>query len=362
MNVYFNCNFYGHRPYERAGKPITLDKSFTWNGYLYLVPAIYIFKEGFVIDMCKRIPMVEAGKFFSEWSEERRTSQLTTEELERMEQETPFDFGFSTEFSIHGHAPKNNRGSCFVAWHSLGSEAHYIEDVSEELMEAYGCDKSFAWFFSRTCVPWPGGRETDLKSLTMTLRPSKKAYTCDKHFVTSANTDPFTVDLRHPLSGDAYRLYVISTGQERLEDHTFDQLHCGREIAMDYPLCLMTMEYYIERADGQTGSDACGCVDGEEIRVFDCAQPERPVPRVSEASEDGCARDSSVSIIGGCDGPTSVFFAGKIVGVSNSDNAKRNCHPIQTAVSSLHFNPVEQVKWRVVFNITAGEPEKIVLL
>ena len=50
----------------------------------------------------------------------------------------------------------------------------------------------------------------------------------------------------------------------------------------------------------------------------------------------------SIGIIGGADGPIAI-----VVGHTDRPEAQR-----QTANSSLHFKPVEEIEWRIVFHET----------
>ncbi len=53
-----------------------------------------------------------------------------------------------------------------------------------------------------------------------------------------------------------------------------------------------------------------------------------------------------VGIIGGADGPTAIVVGG----------AAEKPHAV---CSSLHFEPVESVEWRISFRVTRGEEETI---
>jgi Na+-transporting methylmalonyl-CoA/oxaloacetate decarboxylase beta subunit len=61
----------------------------------------------------------------------------------------------------------------------------------------------------------------------------------------------------------------------------------------------------------------------------------------------------SVSVIGGANGPTSVFIAGK----SKDPTSNRRC-----AVSSLHYQDVEQVEWRMIFQIKDEQTLKVSIM
>lgn len=94
--------------------------------------------------LCKQIRNETVRGFFDKWPEERRERQLDDEEVEAMENETPFSFNFRPSIFINGMGAGNSR-SCSMGWYFLDKEHQYCEDISEELMEAYDCDRSFAW-------------------------------------------------------------------------------------------------------------------------------------------------------------------------------------------------------------------------
>ncbi len=94
---------------------------------------------------------------------------------------------------------------------------------------------------------------------------------------------------------------------------------------MEYPKCCMQMNYKLEPELAQN-----------RFSLHDCAESDQPVMK-----GDKVATSTSVSVIGGAYGPTSIFLAEKM------DRKEEG----QIACSALHFEPVEDVVWQPVFSV-----------
>ena len=357
MKVYFSGNYWGHEPYERAGKPLAIHKTFTWAGNLWKIPAVYECKKGLVIDLCKRIPNEAVEAFFEKWPQERREGQLDDEELEALENETPFAFDFRPNIYINGMGA-GGASSCSMGWYFLDQEHQYCEDISEELMEAYDCDRSFAWLFTRICVTWPEAFRAPMTSISMHLEPTKRGFTCGQRFVTKPGMAPWDLVLEHPLTKAPYTLHVLGASQGRVDDHTFDGIS-ARVRPMEFPKCYLTLDYALEGPEGQSP-------DAETYMIRDCENGDAPVESTMGAASSDDTVILSCSVIGGeSDGPTSVFFAGKVTSDPESERktpGSASGLPVRSAISALHFRPVAQVRWRVTFFAYENEPLDVEIL
>ncbi len=86
-----------------------------------------------------------------------------------------------------------------------------------------------------------------------------------------------------------------------------------------WPDCYMVMGYTITPA-----------LAADSFTIMDCAACDKPkeIPDKTAAS---------ISIIGGADGPSCIFF-------------RDPDHPqLQYAASALHFKPVKEVEWQMIF-------------
>ena len=70
--------------------------------------------------------------------------------------------------------------------------------------------------------------------------------------------------------------------------------------------------------------------------IADCDDGDRP--RQAPGQPAAASSTKVVGIIGGADGPTAILY----------DQQKQG--KLHAACSSLHFEPVEQVEWRIVFH------------
>lgn len=70
--------------------------------------------------------------------------------------------------------------------------------------------------------------------------------------------------------------------------------------------------------------------------IADCDDGDRP--RQAPGQPAAASSAMVVGIIGGADGPTAILY----------DQQKQG--KLHAACSSLHFEPVEQVEWRIVFH------------
>ncbi len=72
-----------------------------------------------------------------------------------------------------------------------------------------------------------------------------------------------------------------------------------------------------------------------EFSIRDCVQNDKPIRKQSGEKSNAC----SVGIIGGADGPTAII-------VSKKKEAK-----VHSACSALHFEPVDDVEWKMIYMV-----------
>lgn len=88
-----------------------------------------------------------------------------------------------------------------------------------------------------------------------------------------------------------------------------------------------------------------------QFRIADCAQSDQPRYRNGAKLNDGSVH-VSFGIIGGADGTTTI-----ILGQPKSEGPQ----PHMTA-SALHFEPVDEIEWRVVFQEKSNEDLTVSLI
>lgn len=333
MDVYFGENYWGcqrDRHTGTLGEAVYLEERFMWEGREVRIPAVYVCEEGLVADLCVRIPAEEMESFYKKWKP--RTEHLTEEEEMQLSRENPFSWNASISLQINGENAEQESG-CGTSWvppYLKGDEASAREDADELLMEAYGCDCTAGWSFRRCSYRWPEGKQVPLRTLQFHFEKEPVSY-AGIHFTTRLSEEKKQVEFWHPVSQKKHVLTVQSQFREEVPAKDLSEMN-GRGFEFKkFPTHFLVMEYTVEPE-----------LPMDEFCICDCAESDPPVMVRKRAA--------SVSIIGGADGPTSVFFAGKC-----GDRQEG----WKSVSSSVHYEPVEEVEWRIWFQVKSEERKEV---
>lgn len=336
MNIYHNQSIHEHNKRGTKLTPLPVKQTFFWEGQEIFIPAIYVGKAGAALDVCAKISLESMTDFLQKWNIARRLSLKTQEEFEQMEAENPAARNFTVELSLD-NTPLQNSTSSSLFWYPpsifqlLDEESEDKESTSakenqnssnaEELMAAYGCDRSCLWHISRHCFNWNDRPNLSPQSLSLTLRADTFSVTAG-HFTTDSSCDTLdnkNIKILQPVTGKVYTLTLHGCEQTKVDMNSITE---GNFI---YPEHLQELSYNISPK-----------ISRKYFEILDCAESEPA--RTREGDGNTCNPN----------GPTAIFLAGK--------PANEN---FQTAVSSLHFAPVTTVHWRIVFHIKPKEDIKI---
>ncbi len=327
MEVYFGNNFWNHRHKGRAGRKVELHQSFEWDGYPWLIPAAYLCSKGLVLDFCKQIPKQRIQSLMDRWEEKAKQKQISQEEHELLEFENPMGDLIHFKASMNGRIAEGI-SMCSVCWNPLlQKEAQEAKEVNE-LVEEYQCDQEQGWQFTRAAIPWPYKRRPEKVSLTLNIKPYTLPYPCGQHFTVSMEDSSRQILVTHPVSNNQYTLYISGMQSEELPEKTFQRLG-----SYEFPKHFVRLGYHFDQESAYS-----------EFTINDCVQSDRPRPipvQEGEAVSYDCA--ASVGIIGG----VSAAFTLE----QEQESQLRE----QYAISSLHFEPVQQVEWRISALIKRGE-------
>lgn len=320
MKVYFEGNFWGHSLKERAGKKVELNQSFEWDGCTWLLPAAYLCSKGLVVDLCKKIPKHRIQSLMEQWEEKAKHNQISPEEHELLEFDNPMSGLLHFKALINGRLTKGIR-MCAVSWNPFRSEIEQEAKEVSELVEEYQCDKEQGWQFTRATIPWPYQRRPRRISLTLSFEPYTLPYPCGLHFNFCIDDDSRQLQVRHPVSKQEYTLFISGMKSKLLPEKSFQRLGM-----YEYPKHFATLSYHYDNDTANT-----------EFTIHDCAQGDPP-RRITEQERESGILGSAASV-------------GIIGGVSAA------CTPDQEqyALSSLYFEPVRQIEWRISALITRGE-------
>lgn len=328
MNVYFEENYWGclrERDGEEPGREIRLDAGFTWKGRPWQIPAVYVCRQGLVADFCGRIRAEEIQAFYEKWGA-RHGETFSEKEQELLERENPFHCDFRVEAGVCGETIQTKMG-CGACWcppalrpeeEAASSEANWAEEL---LIEAYSLDPKSGWIFWRNSFAWQTEEPEVLSSLTFVFTEDPVLFS-GPHFRSRQGEAGQKVEFVHPATNRTYVLTVLGQEAETLETEAISQVPDIRT----WPTHFQVLHYQVEPE-----------LPEGELTVSDCDQSDQPVHRERPAA-------AAIAVIGGADGPTSFFVAGKL-----PDSA---VHPTRrTAYSALHYEPEETVEWKLTFQV-----------
>lgn len=321
MEVYHGGNFWG---YEEGLKPLkehSLDREFVWEGLHGKIVALYTGEDGAVLDLCIRANVADIEKYLQKWTCAEREEIETQEEFEEMERDNPLWTDFSAELFLNGCAL--SRGSMSsLAWHPLPVEREYIEQKAEELMEEYGCSKEYGWTFFRFNYEWESEPAADLHEIRVILRAEEHTVTA-AHLITEGSAEGVQVSFCCPGTDERFTLTVESCMPAELTEEELSGLREDMELPGHYRVLSYTIAPI--PAEGR-------------ISVWDCGESDQPRP----------LGDQSVRQ----DGPSAVFIASSSsVSLIYNEKKEKGAAGRQTSCSSLHFEPRDKVKWRVVVRV-----------
>ena len=328
--VSFNGGFWSSRQ-GRPGKELPIRKEFDWAGYHWVIPSIYLCSKGIVMDFCMRVEPAAIRDFLKKWDltpKNETERQFTQEQQMQLDLDNPLHMDFHSLLHLNGKELHSIHGYGTSYNPCVGPE-HVVEDEAKRAVEHYGLDLNYAWVILRSSYPWATKQKPEIRQLSVTMIPDKVSIP-GPHFQIRRPSE--TVAFCY--GGQEYTLTV-----QEYEAQVMDWSRMP-ETGLEHPSHYVAMSYTItpELPDGVM--DIVDCDDGDRPRQAPTA-PDQPAAA-------SCAM--VVGIIGGADGPTAILYHHQKQG------------KLHAACSSLHFEPVEQVEWRIVFHEQKNECTDIDLI
>ena len=316
FKVFFNGSFFGHSGRDHAGKEVRVGRWFSWAGTQWFIPAVYVCGKGFVVDFCMRVEKAQLQAFIEKWKldGEEAAGRYSMEQQMELDRDNPLCLDFTPRLMLNGKELCSSQG-CGTAYNPCLPEQN--EEDAKRVVEHYGLDVSYGWMVWRYSFPKKTRRRPEVRTLSVTLK-QQPVPVPGPHFHAAAPGDTF--QFVFPEGGTDYTMTVQEYEQQVMEAKQFGN---GR---WEYPTHYHVMTYTVS-------PEFPG-----ELTVADCVESDRP--KEKRRNPDGPVAVAGVAIIGGADGPTALLFGGRGQGKP------------RIACSALHFEPVAEVEWRMVFHET----------
>ncbi len=325
--VYFEGGFWKYHGRERAGREVPVNKEFSWAGYTFVVPAVYLCGKGMVVDICRKVEPEKMTAFMEKWNltpENEAERQFTSQEMQQIEKENPLTFDFRMKLNLNGSKLQQRHG--YGTTYNACVPGNFADNrEAKAVVEHYHLDASCCWSIMRWCFLWNTKRKPDISSLEITMMQEKVAV---PGITFSVSRPGDMVEFTYPKGGTTYVLTV----QEYEQKELFMERMGSEEL--EYPTYHHAMMYQIEPE-----------LPKGLLRISDAEEGDQPRRKLGVMeNEYGPTMAASIGIIGGADGPTAMFLGSP---------------KPQVVFSSLHFEPMETVNWQMTFYEKMVEDETI---
>ena len=322
--VYFSLH--DRKGGERAGEELPLDTTFSWAGYEWIIPSAYICAKGLVLDVFAEADSEKVHAFLFKWMYAAEDeSKLTAEQRQQIENENPLAFDYRSWIEVNGTfiSEKQGRGNGWVQGYEM-----YQSESMRDILDHYGLSLDKCWIWRRMSFSWATKTKPRLKSLSLKLEQRPVSILGDYFNVNKVGQQ---ITFIHPVTKAKHTLTVTEYEQDTL---SFDrQFSDGYE----HPTHLTKMAYTLEPE-----------LSNMQFSVSDTKQSDPPKKANVSALNNDFA--SAIAIIGGADGPTSVFM-----GVPRTEKK------LHAACSALTFEPQKNVEWKMTFREKTVEDFEIQL-
>jgi hypothetical protein len=355
--VYYDGNFWGHHGRERAGKEISLNKQFIWDGEVWRILSIYICSKGLVVDFCVQVSAERIRSFTDKWKLSIENDRIDVNDEQRMlmDADNPLTVNINSKVVLNEAILSSSHG-CSVSWNPSFLEGNGLE--AEGGMKHYGLDPSYGWVILRVAFPWSKKRKPQITTLGVTLI-QEPVVMSGPHFQISAPGE--RIEFTHPITGVLHTLTVKEYKRGQMSREHFNSQN------QELPTHHISMTYTLSPD-----------LPGSAFNVTDCVRSDKPRqksinPDETQTYNSVCAciaggADGSSAVIGGSfghttiiggscgptaiidgpDGPTTIIggaYGPTAIILGKSGQSKHHI-----AYSALHFEAVDDVEWRMVFH------------
>ncbi len=282
---------------------------FFYAGQEYEIPAVYLFKKGFVVDIIGRIDTAAMRAFYDRY--EQREERLTPHERAQAMLEHPYQ-------PLAGMKLRFNGEEVSGSWHAdealyMPWQAHHLP-LAEEALEAYPLlDQDACFSVTRVHAPYPKEQNgvvaavrriwarPAFRSLRISIEPSERMLPLEHSFTEAAESgEKAELTFAHPTTGAAYTFRVMDAEWQDFSAQ-FQKMHRMlkrrrhiRHMAGEAPGHVLRIRYTL----------APPLPQGERLQLQDAVHMQH---------QSGHSGASAIGVIGSADGPTAIFTVGREV-------------------------------------------------
>lgn len=329
--VYFNRDFLCHAENQSAGQEQPINVHFEFDGKQCHVPSVYACNEGLVLDCCIKISAEELRVFHEKHSAlmANKDFDAVYGEIVKLFSQNPMNVIVTPEVTLNGERIVSNHGHA-VGWNPCLRDLNTFE--AETTLKHYGLDLDSGWRVWRYCFDYSELIEYEISSLSVTFKHGHKdVYGPSFKVSMPGNGDKFT--FTHPITGEEHTLTVQSYRQVIMPEPAFLDKSC------EYPTHLIQMCYtiYPNLPDGSFCiNDFCR---GDQMR------------KKAGSSDDG--------IISGMSRCIGLIKASGAEGIAFGGSEQGRLH---VTYSATHFQPVDSVKWQLIFFLDSSQDTTVELV
>ena len=317
--VYYHGSFWGlHQGRDKPGQEITVNQQFTWGGNAWRIPAVYVCGAGLVMDICMEVEPERIRAWQDKWGlySDEDGERYSEDEREQIRSENPLNFDFHVEIELNGRTMRQKHGSGY-GWLPLsclpnGVRSDYEIREHRPLMTHYRLDPAKAWSIMRVSIPWATKRKPQFKTFKLHLEQSPVLFPGPRFTVEKVGDSfPFT----HPVTGEEHTFTVLEYERGKADPKNFS------DEEIEYPCHYTAMTYQISPD-----------IPSEKVSIQDCDRGDSPRRRNAPSGVRGSSCGILLAVPRGA---------------------------AHAAVSSMHFEPVERVEWRMIFHEKTVEDMEI---
>lgn len=300
---------------ECVCEEIRIDCTFSKDDKIWTVPSVYTCKKGIVIDFCIETETEDFEAFAKTLVNYNQQSEIAKTDVEAMIRNNPLNVCFAPELNLNGKIYPRNKEERFYYVPRLLQNRYSETCDGDEVIDYYGLNGEKCYtvcrFYFDIAVSFG-----DIKSLSVIIKALPQEFD-GIHFCNPKVDD--VISFVHPVFNTEHKLTVVQYNKNQT-----------------LPPVIVEKPYVLPSVYTEMKYTITPDIPREKFRVSDCADSDTAVIKDGSENSSDCFA-SAIGIIGGADGPTSVFVA-----KANDEN----CHCV---MSSLHHTAVENIEWHIEF-------------